>query len=254
MYILWDSPIEEGREWQVTSYLRQWTQLIRLHGQGGRTSATIFLSWNVVVLARLEPPVQSDQLSPIGADMTSATSLSLSIFHLLLYGLPRAITILLYFSLSEVLVKAMSNKEKMTAYYSYNKSNYREVFIACFYKITTSNIWKKLNTFSCWNYLRLINKYIGILEKYQEKNELPHFKNMFFSSIKIKKSELDPSRYYKEKKSPFVNSNLINWFKMVHCSLIDHYIQISFVTVRIKSIWKPASSKDFVCALFGMFE
>ena len=30
-------------------------------------------------------PVQSDQLSPIGADMTSATSLSLSIYNLLLY-------------------------------------------------------------------------------------------------------------------------------------------------------------------------
>ena len=30
--------------------------------------------------------MQSDQLSPIGADMTSATSLSLSIYNLLLYG------------------------------------------------------------------------------------------------------------------------------------------------------------------------
>ena len=27
-------PIEEGRERHVTSYLRQWTQLIRLHGRG----------------------------------------------------------------------------------------------------------------------------------------------------------------------------------------------------------------------------
>jgi len=26
--------IEEGRERHVTSYLRQWTQLIRLHGRG----------------------------------------------------------------------------------------------------------------------------------------------------------------------------------------------------------------------------
>ena len=34
----------------------------------------------MVVLARLKPPVQSDQLSPIGADMTSSTSLSLSIY------------------------------------------------------------------------------------------------------------------------------------------------------------------------------
>ena len=32
------------------------------------------------------PPVQSDQLSPIGADRMSATSLSLSIYNLLLYG------------------------------------------------------------------------------------------------------------------------------------------------------------------------
>ena len=40
----------------------------------------------MVVLARLSLPVQSDQLSPIGADMTSATSLSLSIYILLLYG------------------------------------------------------------------------------------------------------------------------------------------------------------------------
>jgi len=31
------------------------------------------------------PPMQSDQLSPIGADMTSATTLSLSIYNLLLY-------------------------------------------------------------------------------------------------------------------------------------------------------------------------
>jgi len=31
--------------------------------------------------------VQSNQLSPIGADMTSATSVSLSIYNLLLYGL-----------------------------------------------------------------------------------------------------------------------------------------------------------------------
>ena len=30
--------------------------------------------------------MQSDQLSPIGADMTSATSLSLSIYNLLLYS------------------------------------------------------------------------------------------------------------------------------------------------------------------------
>ena len=51
---------------------------------GGCASTTIFLSLNVIVLARLEPPVQSDQLSPFGADMTSATSLSLSIYNLLL--------------------------------------------------------------------------------------------------------------------------------------------------------------------------
>jgi len=31
---LWVLTIEEGRERQVTSYLRQWTQLIRLHGWG----------------------------------------------------------------------------------------------------------------------------------------------------------------------------------------------------------------------------
>ena len=30
--------------------------------------------------------MQSDQLSPIGADMTSASSLSLSIYNILLYG------------------------------------------------------------------------------------------------------------------------------------------------------------------------
>ena len=29
-------PIEEGRERQVTSYLRQWTQLIRMQGRGSR--------------------------------------------------------------------------------------------------------------------------------------------------------------------------------------------------------------------------
>jgi len=49
------------------------------------SDCTIFLFWNVVVLARLWPPVQSDQLSPVGANMTSATSLSLSIYNLLLY-------------------------------------------------------------------------------------------------------------------------------------------------------------------------
>ena len=27
--------LEEGRDRHVTSYLRQWTQLIRLHGRGG---------------------------------------------------------------------------------------------------------------------------------------------------------------------------------------------------------------------------
>ena len=70
--------IEEGKERHVTSYLRQWTQLIRLHGQGvlkcGCTGKTIALL------------VQSDQMCSIGADMTSATSLSLSIYNLLLYG------------------------------------------------------------------------------------------------------------------------------------------------------------------------
>ena len=40
----------------------------------------------MVVLARLWPPVQSDQLNPIGADLSTATSLSLSIYNLLLYG------------------------------------------------------------------------------------------------------------------------------------------------------------------------
>jgi len=30
----WGATIEEGRERQVTSYLRQWTQLIRLHRPG----------------------------------------------------------------------------------------------------------------------------------------------------------------------------------------------------------------------------
>ena len=48
-----------------------------------RTSTSIFL-W---LYWRDTPPVQSDQLCSIGADMTSATSLSLSIYKLLLYGL-----------------------------------------------------------------------------------------------------------------------------------------------------------------------
>ena len=46
------------------------------------TTTGIWLYW------RDTPPVQSsDQLCSIGADMTSATSLSLSIYNLLLYGL-----------------------------------------------------------------------------------------------------------------------------------------------------------------------
>ena len=40
----------------------------------------------MVVLADYCRPMQSDQPSPIGADMTSATSLSHSIYNLLLYG------------------------------------------------------------------------------------------------------------------------------------------------------------------------
>ena len=49
---------------------------------GCRASTTIFtwLYW------RNTPPVQSDQLCSIGAAMTSATSLSVSIYNLLLYG------------------------------------------------------------------------------------------------------------------------------------------------------------------------
>ena len=44
--------------------------------------ASTYNHFPVVVLA----PVQSDQLCSIGTDMTSATSLSLSIYNLLLYG------------------------------------------------------------------------------------------------------------------------------------------------------------------------
>ena len=40
----------------------------------------------MVVLARLWPPVQSDQLIATGADSSPATSLSLSIYNLLLDG------------------------------------------------------------------------------------------------------------------------------------------------------------------------
>jgi len=49
---------------------------------GCRASTAIFL-W---LCWRDNPPVQSDQLSPIGADKTSATSLSHSTYNLLLYG------------------------------------------------------------------------------------------------------------------------------------------------------------------------
>jgi len=49
---------------------------------GCRASTTIFL-W---LYWRDTPPVQSDQLCSIGADMMSATSLSLSIYNLLLYA------------------------------------------------------------------------------------------------------------------------------------------------------------------------
>jgi len=48
---------------------------------GCRASTTFFL-W---LYWRDTPPVQYDQLCSIGADMTSATSLSLSICNLLLY-------------------------------------------------------------------------------------------------------------------------------------------------------------------------
>ena len=48
---------------------------------GFRTSTTIFL-W---LYWRDTPPMQSDQLCSIGADMMSATSLSISIYNILLY-------------------------------------------------------------------------------------------------------------------------------------------------------------------------
>ena len=50
---------------------------------GCRASTTIFLWWYWLDT----PPIQSDQLCSIGADMMSTTSLSLSIYNLLLYGL-----------------------------------------------------------------------------------------------------------------------------------------------------------------------
>ena len=46
----------------------------------------------MVVLVR-PPPLEYDQLSPIGADMTSATSLPLSIYNLLLYELGIGVTL-----------------------------------------------------------------------------------------------------------------------------------------------------------------
>ena len=69
----------------LTSYLRQWTQLIRLHGQGVApvqpySCPEMWLYWWDT------PPVQSDQLCSIGTDMTSATFLSLSLYNVLLYA------------------------------------------------------------------------------------------------------------------------------------------------------------------------
>ena len=42
---------------------------------------------NIYFKGRNTSPMQSDQLCPIGTDLTSATSLSLSIYNLLLHGL-----------------------------------------------------------------------------------------------------------------------------------------------------------------------
>ena len=68
----------------MTSYLRQWTQLIRLHGRGV-APVQPYSCPEMLLYCGDTPPVQSDQLCSIGADMTSATSLSLSIYNLLLY-------------------------------------------------------------------------------------------------------------------------------------------------------------------------
>jgi len=77
---------------------------------GGRASTTIFL-W---LYWCDTPPVQSDQLSSFGADMTSATSLSLSMCNLLLYGNTQKIlinnrifTILAYKKLTKNFVEAI---------------------------------------------------------------------------------------------------------------------------------------------------
>ena len=82
----WGAAIEAGREQQVTSYLHQWTQLIRLHGRRGVAPVQPYSCPEMWLYWRTTPPKQSDQLCYIGADMTSATSLSLSTYNLLLYG------------------------------------------------------------------------------------------------------------------------------------------------------------------------
>ena len=53
--------------------------------RGGYSLASTTTFWDIWFYWRDPPPVQSDQLCSIGADMMSATSLSLSIYNLLLY-------------------------------------------------------------------------------------------------------------------------------------------------------------------------
>ena len=77
-------PIEEGRErqggcWRHICANR--TQLIRLYRWGVTTGKWLY--WRS---GATPPHLQSGQLCSIGADMTSATSLSFSIYNLLLYG------------------------------------------------------------------------------------------------------------------------------------------------------------------------
>jgi len=78
--------IEEGRERQVISAPMDTADQTAKAGCCASTTIFMWLYWRDTSPLARHPPVQSDQLFYIGADMTSATSLSLSIYNLLLYG------------------------------------------------------------------------------------------------------------------------------------------------------------------------
>jgi len=109
----------------------------------------------VVVLAR-HPPVQSDQLCSIGADMTSATSLSLSTF---LYGTDQhpTHTELLYTGTGTIIMPEWEGLWRLVYVFSSRQVNYRHgrywamfpalcfVFVLDFFPLMLTNFLKIKN-------------------------------------------------------------------------------------------------------------